>query len=190
MDYINPNHQRIIAGILGHSNMGFGLPNLERRMLFNFAQVASPSADNLVEWFCQARIEDNDSYDYCRDEIESWFPDERSAAEVVQKHHPDVWAFYLKTLMAKRWDHAAVAVNGASNQRLLSRCLYEAIVESQDEKTDLKADSAVQLLCQQVAHLLGQGIIMGMKTYAHHTDKVTNTLAMYERWKATIKPHR
>lgn len=183
MDFLKPYHQQLMAGVLAYSNTGCVTPtNLRRDQFFREFDVLSKHT--IVEWFMSDRIESDEHYDILIEELDCWWD---TTAEDLQKNHVEHWHTYLRMVKSARWSHANAARQGASNQRMLARCLSEAVNDCQDERIDLKEDAAVQMILLQVATLLGQGTIVPMETYRRWDDKITDMLKEYERWDVSGK---
>lgn len=192
-DYHHPHHAMIMAAAMAHSNMGFGTPGQgeyvnPRGWFWN--KHAIDRGMNLVtavQWVIGYRAENEEHIDMFMEEARSWVslcknPDNLANA------HPDMWLWYQKTFLSERWKNAKVCMGGASNQRLVSRVLHEAICDVQDEGGSQRSDAAVQIIMLQLGHLLGQGIIMDNPTYMDYEGIVYDKAAQYEQY--TQKPKK
>jgi hypothetical protein len=173
-----------MAGALAHSNLGFGFPELKHDMMFTDYKH---SPDGLIELFFSQRVEDDDSYTYCRDEIEGWMG-ERSTAESIQLHHPDYWKKYVTAITPLRHAKAAAVDGGASNTLLVSRTLHEVVAEVYAEKGNPAKDAAVGLIHHQLATLLGQQSAMSLLDYKEAQDAIISALRQHKEWAATAQP--
>ena len=156
--------QNILAALMARRNMGHGMPSRDETRHLVYRE--NVSLDNAVQVFCMNLIESDEHYDMFMEEAQAWMDGD------IREHHENAVAEIEKHFEPRRWKHAKIANDGASNQRLLARVLHEAIVEAQEECADLKEDGAVQVILLQLSHVLGQPKIIELPIYKKWIDQI------------------
>lgn len=97
----------IVGAMLGHSNLGFGIPDdasVENAVRAAYSPIAKrfpPDIGTMIEIFAQDKIETDEHYDYFRDEMQSWVDrlnDAVDASAEVQNHHNNAWAAFQRAM--------------------------------------------------------------------------------------------
>lgn len=183
-EYHHPHHAMIMAAAMAHSNMGFGKPGTgeydnARGWFWNTHAIqCGISIETAVQWVIGYRAENEEHIDMFNEEAKSW-EDFCKNADNITNAHADMWLWYQKTYLSERWKHAEVCMNGASNQRVVSRCLHEAIRDVQDEGGNLKEDGAVIMIHHQLSHLLGSPLIMDLALYSRLETEIKDKSVQY-----------
>lgn len=170
LTYRKPDHANIMAAVMAYTNLGFSRNDLDRDTFRHmFFSTRYFSIDSAVASIFQIKIENEGMMDTFIEEAQSWISRVEDP-NALASNYKAVWEWYQAMLLAKRWKHAHFADNGASNQRLLSRALHEAIVECQEENVSSNEDAAVQILLHQLAHVFGQSTTLSLDLYRKYTD--------------------
>lgn len=175
--YHSAYHATIMAAVMAHSNMGFGKPGTgeyenPRSWFFNAHCVRSGmSIETAVQWVIGYRAENDEHIEMFTAEAKGWI-EKTQNADTFRKNYPDMYAWYVNKVVSKRWEHAVTCIAGASNQRLLTRVLHEAVKDVQDECGDIKNDAAAQMILHQVAHIMGKPTIMDLQLYLRYETEI------------------